>query len=114
MRKKRTSIVCCIMAILMAGILSLSGCGFFEFGGGGGTSSVAPKTYTIQYTDDAGTHTLEVEDGSPYSLESIPRREGYDFIVCLTRKWAGRSTFCKRFFGISVYGQAEHGAFPAV
>ena len=80
MRKKRTSIVCCIMAILMAGILSLSGCGFFEFGGGGGTSSVAPKTYTIQYTDDAGTHTLEVEDGSPYSLESIPRREGYDFI----------------------------------
>ena len=68
------------MAILMAGILSLSGCGFFEFGGGGGTSSVAPKTYTIQYTDDAGTHTLEVEDGSPYSLESIPRREGYDFI----------------------------------
>lgn len=75
------SVVCCIMAILMASIPSLSGCGIIEFGfGGGGTSSSAPRTYTIQYTDDAGTHTLEVEDGSPYSLESVPRREGYDFI----------------------------------
>ena len=74
--------MCCIMAILMAGIPSFSGCGIIEFGfgGGGGTSSSAPRTYTIQYTDDAGTHTLEVEDGSLYSLESIPRREGYDFI----------------------------------
>ena len=82
MKTKRMSVVCCIMAILMAGIPSFSGCGIIEFGfgGGGGTSSSAPRTYTIQYTDDAGTHTLEVEDGSLYSLESIPRREGYDFI----------------------------------
>lgn len=38
-----------------------------------------PVIYVIQYTDDAGTHTIEVEDGDPYSIESIPQREGYDF-----------------------------------
>ena len=36
-------------------------------------------TFTIQYTDDSGTHTISVTSGMPYSLESIPEREGYVF-----------------------------------
>lgn len=37
-------------------------------------------TYVIQYTDDSGVHTLEVTKGMPYSISSIPKKEGYEFI----------------------------------
>lgn len=36
--------------------------------------------YTLQYTDDAGTHTLSVKHGDLYSLESLPVRNGYEFV----------------------------------
>lgn len=41
--------------------------------------SLSEVTFTIQYTDDTGTHTINVGYGMPYALESIPQRTGYDF-----------------------------------
>lgn len=39
-----------------------------------------PKEYTIQYTDDAGSHQITVTAGMPYSLDVVPERTGYIFI----------------------------------
>lgn len=36
--------------------------------------------YTLQYTDDAGTHTLSVKHGDLYSLKSVPVKNGYEFV----------------------------------
>lgn len=58
-----------VIAVLLVGVFVFSAC----FGGG------SSKTYVLQYTDDEGTHTINVTQGMPYSLESIPTRYGYDF-----------------------------------
>ncbi len=39
-----------------------------------------PKEYTIQYTDDAGSHQITVTAGMPYALDVVPERTGYTFI----------------------------------
>lgn len=45
--------------------------------------------YTIQYTDDAGTHQITVYKDMPYSLESIPAKVGYNFIGLYDAKTGG-------------------------
>lgn len=40
---------------------------------------VGESVYTIQYTDDAGTHQITVEKGMPYAMEAVPVKEGYVF-----------------------------------
>lgn len=60
------------VSALLAGTFALSGCGLF------GDNS--PKSYVLQYTDDGGTHTINVTQGMPYSIESIPKKYGYDFV----------------------------------
>ncbi|MCI8434414.1 MAG: InlB B-repeat-containing protein [Clostridia bacterium] len=39
-----------------------------------------PQTYTIQYADDMGIHSLSVQSGSLYSIDPIPERFGYEFL----------------------------------
>ncbi len=65
-----------MIGVALAGILS---CSFALTACGGGSSKKEPETYTIQYMDDTGVHTLTVEEGAVYSLESIPSRFGYEF-----------------------------------
>lgn len=72
MRKKFFSIICTFAAVIMTCTVFLAGCFV------GGDTSL--KEYTIQYTDDAGTHTITVTDGMPYSLDVVPSRTGYDFL----------------------------------
>ena len=56
---------------------------------GGSVGTGAGTVYTIQYTDDAGTHTIEVKDGDLYSLEAIPQREGYTFLWLFAAETGG-------------------------
>ena len=44
------------------------------------SEDTAPKEYTIQYTDDDGTHTITVTDGMPYVLDIVPEKNGYTFM----------------------------------
>lgn len=76
---KKKWITCAIsLAMAFAMLFSLVGC----FGGGSDDDGDknAPKTYTIQYADDAGAHQLTVTAGMPYSLEVVPVRNGYNFV----------------------------------
>ena len=58
-----------IMAIVSLFSVFAVGCG-----DGSGTECY------IQYTDDEGVHQITVTNGSFYSLDSIPQREGYEFL----------------------------------
>ena len=42
-------------------------------------SDQTPQTYTIQYTDNNGNHTITVEAGGIYSLTDIPTKVGHKF-----------------------------------
>lgn len=77
MKRKFLSVIYIVVAMLMLCTVFLAGC--FD---SGGTEYVdaTPTEYTIQYTDDLGTHTLTVTDGMPYSLDVIPTKTGYDFL----------------------------------
>lgn len=77
MKKKLLSVICTVVAMLMMCTVFLTGC----FGGGeNNNTDTTPTEYTIQYTDDVGTHTITVTDGMPYSLDVVPTKTGYDFL----------------------------------
>lgn len=74
MKNKFLSVICIVVAGLIMCAVIFAGC----FGNSNVDNS--PKRYTIQYTDDVGTHHLTVTSGMPYSLDRIPMRNGYNFI----------------------------------
>ena len=73
--KKIVSMCCAVLSAAIIMSAAFAGCNF-----GNSDTTTDPVVYTIQYTDDEGTHTIEVESGDPYSIQSIPQREGYDFM----------------------------------
>ncbi len=78
---KRYRIIALIMlATLLLGIV-LTACNNNQTNDNTQTGGNNQDTvYTLQYTDDAGTHTLSVKHGDLYSLESVPVRNGYEFV----------------------------------
>ncbi|MBQ7760556.1 MAG: InlB B-repeat-containing protein [Clostridia bacterium] len=63
------------VALIMFVVLSFTACSEDE-----NTEPPAPESYTIQYTDNTGNHTINVKSGEVYSLEAIPQKTGYDFL----------------------------------
>lgn len=82
MKKVKMAILSCAMAVVMASVSLFAGCGLFggDNNNDDNNNNNTPTEYTIQYTDDVGSHTITVTDGAPYSLEVIPERLGYDFL----------------------------------
>lgn len=81
MKKKLAGIISIALAAGLFCTMFLTGCGLFGTGDSNDDDSAqTPTEYTIQYTDDVGTHTLTVTDGAPYALEVLPERVGYDFL----------------------------------
>lgn len=72
----------CITTVAVAITLIASSCFGSCFGCGGyeGGESSEPITYTVQYTDDGGVHTVTVTKGEPYSISAIPEKFGYEFL----------------------------------
>lgn len=76
MKRKFFSVICTVIAMLMTCTVFLAGC----FGSSNNTpEDTTPKEYTIQYTDDSGTHQITVTAGMPYSLDVVPEKTGYTF-----------------------------------
>lgn len=81
MKKKRfVGLISVALATVMLCSVFLSGCGGDDNDNNNNNNNSTPTEYTIQYTDDVGTHTLTVTDGATYSLEVLPERTGYDFL----------------------------------
>lgn len=77
--KKR--IIFSVIAVVLSCVCGLTACG--QSGGdknnGGDNSYVQGAEYIIQYVDDSGPHQITVTGGMPYSIETLPSREGYVF-----------------------------------
>lgn len=70
-------LITCILSMALATVMLFSFAGCF---GNSTPEDTTPKEYTIQYTDDAGTHQLNVTAGMPYSLDVVPTKNGYTFM----------------------------------
>lgn len=75
--KKKVSL---ILTILLCMVITISGLVACTDESGYATENASNKSYVIQYTDDTGTYTIDVKQGSPYSMEVVPTREGYEFL----------------------------------
>lgn len=69
-----------LLALCAVMCLAVFGCGKEEKEPGKEVTPSEPAVYTIQYTDDTGTHVLSVKYGDPFAIETLPSRYGYDFI----------------------------------
>ncbi|MGN0824566.1 MAG: InlB B-repeat-containing protein [Candidatus Coproplasma sp.] len=76
MKKGLTALTSVVLAIITSFSMLLAGC----FGGNSNDKDTTPKEYIIQYADDVGTHQLTVTAGMPYSIESVPVKNGYEFL----------------------------------
>lgn len=72
MKKKRIVVLCAVIAMLVSSMAVFAGCN-------GTPEDTTPKNYTIQYTDDSGTHQITVTAGMPYALDVVPTKNGYTF-----------------------------------
>lgn len=82
MRKTKLKIV---VAVISLCAVFLVACG----GNEQGTSQ--EQTYTIQYTDSTGVHSIEVQSGKLYSISAIPEKNGYEFMGLYDAELAVRS-----------------------
>ncbi len=64
-----------VIFLACAMMFSLCACG-----GNGNDNSPQIQTYTIQYTDNTGIHSIEVQSGKLYSISTIPEKSGYEFM----------------------------------
>jgi uncharacterized repeat protein (TIGR02543 family) len=71
--RKKYKILGVILACAM--LFSLCACG-----DNSGTNTPREQTYTIQYTDNTGVHSIEVQSGKLYSISAIPEKYGYEFM----------------------------------
>lgn len=75
---KHISWISCIIATVLSCSVVFGGC----------TDNNSTE-YTIQYTDNAGLHSLSVMSGSVYSLETLPQKYGYEFLGLFDAKIGG-------------------------
>lgn len=86
MKRIKSAGIGIVLAVVMAGSFALAGC--------------SEGQCTIQYSDDDGLHTLTVQKGQLYSLETIPYRYGYEFLGLYDAKTDGEQ--CVDENGVSV------------
>lgn len=70
---------------------------------GGGTTDGTPKEYTLQYTDDNGTHQITVTGGEAYVMESIPQKSGYKFLGLFDAAEGGKQYVSAQGSSLSVF-----------
>lgn len=75
MKKKSFKARYAVIAMLISCMAAFAGCGKIAE-----VLEKEGKEYTIQYTDDSGTHQIMVKKGMLYAMEAVPERDGYIFM----------------------------------
>ncbi|MDE5755957.1 MAG: InlB B-repeat-containing protein [Clostridia bacterium] len=105
MKKKR---LVCFLAVMALSVFCLSlfaACGLF---GGDDDKNDTPKEYTIQYTDEAGLHTLTVTENTLYSLETIPEKSGYKFLGLFDAQEGGNQYVLANGTAVNVFTDGKN------
>ena len=76
--------------------------------GGGGNTDNTPKEYVIQYADDSGAHQINVTDGMPYTMPSIPQRTGYTFEGLFDAEVGGTQYVSANGTSVSVFSDKKN------
>lgn len=104
MNKKTISALIALLSVFVL-TFSLVAC---DTQGGGGDTDNTPKEYVIQYADDAGSHQINVTDGMPYTLPSIPQRTGYTFEGLFDSEIGGTQYVSANGTSVSVFSDKKN------
>lgn len=85
MKRKSKYLVVAVVLLTAMLVVALCACNDEEEG----DATPQDTSYVIQYTDDTGTYTIDVKKGQPYSMNTLPVREGYDFIGLYDLEYGG-------------------------
>ena len=83
MKRNKTILILTVACALLLCAVLLSACG---------NNDVPPKDdtiYTIQYTDESGTHKVEVKTGEAFAFDAVPTKVGYNFAGLFDSKVGG-------------------------
>lgn len=101
MKTKKTVLIVAALCVIAVAAVVLSACDF--------TQENAPaNTYTIQYDDDNGTHQIFVQDGMPYTLSELPKREGYEFLGLFDSPQGGVQYVSSKGSSLAVFGDKKN------
>ena len=67
-----------------------------------------PKTYTIQYADDSGVYQINVANGMPYYIETIPYKFGYEFLGLFSQETGGVQYVGANGSSLTIYTEKEN------
>lgn len=102
MKEKWKIIISSVIASII-GLSALSGCF-----GNEDNRDTTPKNYTLQYTDDGGTHQINVTSGEAYVLEDIPQRLGYKFLGLFDAVEGGNQYVSDRGASLSTFEDGKN------
>ena len=107
MKKHRSLIL--LLAVVSVMSVVLAGCGMFgDKGGDNNNQQTEPVSYTIQYTDDDGTHAITVKQGEPYFIEHIPSRIGYEFLGLYDAQEGGTQYVTPQGGSVAVFNEGKN------
>lgn len=95
--KRRFKAIFACMAVSVIGLSALTGCF------GGNPTGGAAKEYTLQYTDDYGTHQISVKGGEAYVMENVPQKTGYRFLGLFDSAEGGKQYVSAQGSSLSVF-----------
>ena len=80
MKRVQKKLFCASLAAICISAFAFAGCEMgFDFGFGNGDPPEA-KVYTVRYFDGEDFQSMEVTEGTPYSVPAVPEKTGYDFM----------------------------------
>lgn len=75
---------------------------------GGNETGGTPKEYTLQYTDDSGTHQITVTGGEAYVMENVPQKTGYKFLGLFDAAEGGKQYVSAQGSSLSVFEDGKN------
>ena len=110
MKKRITILATLLLAVVSVMSVVLAGCGMFGDNGSGDNNNQQPEpvSYTIQYTDDDGTHAITVKQGEPYFIEHIPSRIGYEFLGLYDAQEGGTQYVTPQGGSVAVFNEGKN------
>ena len=101
MKRRFKTMAACVAASVI-GLSAFAGCF------GSNAKDDTPKEYTLQYTDDNGTHQITVTGGEAYVMENVPQKTGYKFLGLYDAAEGGKQYVSAQGSSLSVFEDGKN------